>query len=278
MTYEQAHDYEPPAWARYNDGSGLDWSNVNLDLSNSPGNYYNLKENTSPYMLSSMGAFQPSPADLTQQINRVGITPSSGEASEAEDQSPPSNSNSWGNDRPTNNGRQTGVDTLTDVSSPGGDGTPDRHRLSSASSYLGTPQANLLADDAVDHLAIDDFLKQAEAETKRMQMQHQLAQMQVNPQDTEQPSRLSSVSRGITPSISTPGSSGTGEHSYTVREAMRYAHPDGMAYEPYDSIRQPKMEMPASFMTEDPAWSVAPDMTHPELSLDDEREDEDWVR
>ena len=271
MTYDQAHQYEPPAWARYNnDGSSVDWTGVKLDPNNpSNGNsIYNLNslgQGTSPYMLSQQAMYQPSPPEMANQIKRTAFSPSSAEHSEAEEPSPNSNNNGWNNERPMSN----------ELSSPGGDDTSERHRLSSASSYFGTPQASILADDGLGNLAIDDFLKQAEAETQRMQMQNQLAQMQMNPQDVEQPSRLSSVSRGMTPTISTPGSTGNGEHSYTVREAMRFAHPDGASYK---SMQQNKANMPSSFMAEDPSWSAAPDMSDPQLALDDERDDEDWVR
>ncbi|OCT53530.1 hypothetical protein CLCR_09939 [Cladophialophora carrionii] len=270
MTYDQAHQYEPPAWSRINDGSSVDWTNLSLDLNNGNNNnsIYNLKpisKGNSPYLMSQPPTFQHSHSDLANQIHRVGVSPSSGEHSEAEEPSPNSNTNGWNNDRPMSN----------ELSSPGGDDASEHHRLSSASSYFGTPQASMLADDDLGSLAIDDFLKQAEAETKRMQMQNQLAQMQMNPQDAEQPSRLSSVSRGLTPSISTPGSTGTGEHSYTVKEAMRFAHPDVIPYEP---VQQPKTEVPPAFMADDPSWSAAPDMSDPRLVLDDERDDENWVR
>lgn len=267
MSYDQARDqYVPPTWAT---GTGLDWANLNPDPSGNGNNntFYNLgnpNQGNSPYMLSQQAAFQHSPAELATQINKVGISPSSGEHSEVEESSPRSNPNNWNNDRPMSN----------ELSSPGADDGSERHRLSSASSYFGTPQAGMLADEGLGNLAIDDFLQQAEAETKRMQMQHQLAQMQMNPQDAEQSSRLSSVSRGMTPSISTPGSTGTAEHPYTVREAMRFAHPDFA----YDSAQQPKIEMPSSFMAVDPSWSAAPDFSDPQLALDDERDDEDWVR
>ncbi|EXJ72599.1 uncharacterized protein A1O5_03745 [Cladophialophora psammophila CBS 110553] len=270
MTYEQAHEYEPPAWARLNDGSSSDWTSFNLDGHNG---LYSLNKDNSPYMLSQQVAFQAS--ELTSQINKVGITSSSEEPSEVEDQSPPSNANQWGNERAIGNDRQTSLEAFNDFSSAGGDDASDRFRLSSASSYFGTPQANMLANDNLGSLDIDDYLKQAEAETKRMQLQHQLAQMQMNPQDSQTPSRLSSVSRGMTPSISTPGSTGNGEHPYTISEAQRYAHPDGVSNIPTE---QPRLAMPPSYMADDPAWSAAPDMTNPELSLNDEREDEDWVR
>ncbi|KIW78385.1 hypothetical protein Z517_08220 [Fonsecaea pedrosoi CBS 271.37] len=270
MTFEQAHDYEPPPWARFTEGSSTDWNNINLDGSNG---LYSLKKENSPYMLSQQIAFQAS--ELTSQINRVGITSSSEEPSEVEDQSPPSVANPWGADRAVGTDRQTGLDTFNDYSSVGGDDASDRFRLSSASSYFGTPQANMLANENIGSLDIDDYLKQAEAETKRMQLQHQLAQMQMNPQDSQTPSRLSSVSRGMTPSISTPGSTGNVEHPYTISEAQRYAHPDGGSNL---SVDHPRAAIPPSYMADDPAWSVAPDMTNPELSLNDEREDEDWVR
>jgi hypothetical protein len=269
MTYDQAHQYEPPAWTRFNDGTSVEWPNPNLDLNNGSNNnsIYNLSLNNnmnlgnSPYMVSSQTGFQNTPTDLASQINKVGFSPSSGAVSENEEPSPNSNNNtnSWNNERPMSN----------ELSSPGADDVS--HRLSSASSYFGTPQGNMLADD---NLTIDDYLRQAEAETKRMQMQNQLAQMQMGSQDTEQPSRLSSVSRGMTPSVSTPGSTGAVEHPYTLKEAMRFAHPDGQNYNP---TQQPGIGMP-SFMADDPSWSAAPDMSDPQLALNDERDDEDWVR
>ena len=271
MTYDQAHQYEPPAWARYNDSSSVDWTALNLDPNNagdsaSAYNLNSLSKSSFPYMLSQPTSYQQSPPDLTNHSSKVGFSPSSGEHSEAEEPSPNLNNNRGNNKRPMSN----------DLSSPGGDDTSERHRLSSASSYFDTPQTNILADDNLENLAIDDFLKQAKAETKRMQMQNQLAQMQMNPQDAEQPSRLSSVSKGITPSISTPGRTGHAEHSYTVREAMRFAHPDG---HPCGSVQQPKVEqIPTSYIGEDPSWSAAPDMSDPQLVLDDERDDENWVR
>ncbi|KIX05985.1 uncharacterized protein Z518_03959 [Rhinocladiella mackenziei CBS 650.93] len=264
MTYEQAHEYEPPPGSKYNE---IDWSTFNLDGN---GSVYNTDKANSPYLSQQV----PHQAiDLSNQISQAGITSSSGEASEVEDLSPPSNR--WGNDRSINNDRQSGVDNFNDLSSIGGDDASDRYRLSSASSYYGTPQANLLAGDNIASLDIDDFLKQAEAETKRMQLQQQMAQMQMASQEPPQPSRLSSASRGMTPNISTPGSTGNGEHPYTISEAQRYAHMDGMSNDP---VVQPKPAMPASSMADDPSWSAAPDMSNPELTLDDEREDEDWVR
>jgi len=45
-----------------------------------------------------------------------------------------------------------------------------------------------------------------------------------------------------------------------------------------DPLTRAKPAMPPTSMADDPSWSVAPDMSNPELTLDDEKEDEDWVR
>jgi hypothetical protein len=114
-----------------------------------------------------------------------------------------------------------------------------------------------------------------------MALQNQLAQMQMAQQETQPPqqqqppSRLSSVSRGMTPSISTPGSTATAEHSFTIREAQRYAHLDGFSPEP---LFQQKPAMTPATIADDPSWSAAPDMSNPDLVLNDEGEAEDWVR
>ncbi|RMD43376.1 hypothetical protein DV735_g1692, partial [Chaetothyriales sp. CBS 134920] len=62
-------------------------------------------------------------------------------------------------------------------------------------------------------------------------------------------------------------------HPFTVHEAQEYAHMnDG------PGIQQPaKPVMSTTSMAEDPAWSMAPDLSDPLLSLDgDAQEDEDW--
>ncbi|KAL2450573.1 hypothetical protein ABEF95_009945 [Exophiala dermatitidis] len=266
MTYEQAHDYEPPPGSRYTDFSAVDWSTFNLDPNTQA--YNNSSQSNSPYLAQQQQA-QFQPFDLSSRINNVGITPSSGDVSEVDDQSPPSH-------LPMN-----AQPLRRDFNTIAGDDVSDPQRLSSASSYYGTPQASMLASDNLGALDIDEYIKQAEAETKRMQMQQQLAQMQMSqhqPQDAQSSSRLSSVSRGINPSVSTPGSTTAlnGEHPYTIREAQRYAHMDSLSNMSLIDTK-PNLPQPVA-MVDDPAWSVAPDMSNPELSLDDAQEAEDWVR
>ncbi|KAJ4513736.1 hypothetical protein HRR78_006683 [Exophiala dermatitidis] len=266
MTYEQAHDYEPPPGSRYTDFSAVDWSTFNLDPNTQA--YNNSSQSNSPYLAQQQQP-QFQPFDLSSRINNVGITPSSGDVSEVDDQSPPSHL------------PMSAQPLRRDFNTLAGDDLSDPQRLSSASSYYGTPQASMLASDNLGALDIDEYIKQAEAETKRMQMQQQLAQMQMSqhqPQDAQSSSRLSSVSRGITPSVSTPGSTTAlnGEHPYTIREAQRYAHMDSLSNMSLIDTK-PNLPQPVA-MVDDPAWSVAPDMSNPELSLDDAQEAEDWVR
>ncbi|KAK5297776.1 transcriptional activator haa1 [Exophiala xenobiotica] len=286
MTYEQAHDYDPP---KYNELASVDWSSYNLE-NNGNVNSNNTttvigNENTGIYGMNqfnspNLGPPSPyQPFDLTRQINQIGVNSSTGDVSEVDEQSPPSTR--WNNDqKPLQFDQRPNMEVYNDFSSATGDEASDRYRLSSASSYFGTPQANMLANDNIGSLDIDDYLQRAEAETKRLQsiqMQQQMAQMQMaSPGDSQGPSRMSSVSRGMTPSVSTPGSAGIAEHPFTIREAQMYAHMNGLSNEP---ILQQRQVVPATSMAEDPSWSVAPDMSNPELSLaGDEREDEDWVR
>ncbi|KAJ9642251.1 hypothetical protein H2204_002620 [Knufia peltigerae] len=281
MTYEQAHEYDPP---KYSDIASVDWSTFNLD---NTGNMNNMSNNANNnfYNAGSFDTYnQPQQSnyqafELAKQINQVGLNSSNGDVSEVEDQSPPSSR--WTSDQKSVSvDAKPNPETFNDFSSAGGDDASDRYRLSSASSYYGTPQANMLATENLGGLDIDDYLKRAEAETRRIQsiqMQKQMAQMQMaSPDPSQTQSRMSSVSRGITPSVSTPGSAGNGEHPYTIREAQMYAHMENL---PTGNMTQQKPPMPATSIAQDPSWSVAPDMSNPELSLDgDEREDEDWVR
>jgi hypothetical protein len=264
MTYEQAHDYEPPQWT---DPLSVDWSTYNLEAGN---NLLNPLNNTdgSSFLSQQQPSFPQ--FDLRNQINRAGIGSSSGEASEVE--SPP---NGWINGKTVTSDLRNVPEPINDLGSHGADDVSDRYRLSSASSYFGTPQGNMLANDSTTPLDIDDYLKQAEAETKRMQMQSQMAQMQMAQQRPQHQSRMGSV-QSLTPSVSTPGSTTTGEHPYTVREALGYAHLDRITPDHMFSPRPGGITTP--MVVEDPSWSMAPDMSNPELALNDEQEDEDWVR
>jgi hypothetical protein len=254
MTYEQAHDYEPP----------VDWSQYNFDSSE------NLQTTVSSG--ASRPGGHPSNFSSLEQFGRLnpGMTSSSGDVSEVEDLS---------TTRPS-----VPRSTSHDISrgSPAGDDASDHYRLSSASSYMGTPQVNLLVSENLANLDIDDYLRQAEAETRKMQLQNQqmhMQQMQQSPvlpfvQTSPSPApRLSTVSN-VNSTISSPGRPVPGEHPYTIHEAQQFAHMDEVG-----KHRSPvQYETTPSSIADDPAWSVAPDMSDPAMALDDEREDEDWVR
>jgi hypothetical protein len=248
MTYEQAHEYEPPS---------VDWSQYNFDSSeNLPASLNN----------SGYGATSQPPFTSFEQFGHLnpGLTSSSGDVSEV-DEFPSTN-------RPSMP-RTTSQDASHD--SPAADDSSDRYRLSSASSYMGTPQGNMLATENLANLDIDDYIRQAEVETRKMQLQSHQFQLQQIPQpqmqfsqgSPSQGQRLSNVSSAI-------GSPTTGEHPYTVHEAQKIAHMNETA----NMHIQQSLGMNTSPIADDPAWSEAPDMSNPSMMVDDEQEEQDWVR
>lgn len=186
----------------------------------------------------------------------LGVTPSSGDVTDVEE---------FGFNR-ANEPRSISGDGSTGVSSPG-DGQFDTYRLS----VEGTPQSNILASDDLNSLDIDDYLRQAQEETKRMALQNQMRQIQqTQPNLSPEPSQNAFSHKQ---NVATPPFNSM--HPFTVHEAQERAHSADVAQPP-----QPKhaVGLPASSLAEDPAWSAAPDMTNPTLSLDDAQEDEDWIR
>jgi hypothetical protein len=186
----------------------------------------------------------------------LGVTPSSGDVTDVEE---------FGFNR-ANQPRSTSGEGSTGVSSPG-DGQFDSYRLS----VEGTPQSNNYGSDDVGSLDIDDILRQAQEETKRMTFQNQMRQMQRQPA-TISPEPAQTAFNQVQP-VSNPGFDSM--HPYTIHEAQQRAHsteitPQGNA--------KTNVLMPATSLAEDPSWSAAPDMSNPTLSLDDAQEDEDWVR
>ncbi|RMZ92012.1 hypothetical protein DV736_g734, partial [Chaetothyriales sp. CBS 134916] len=255
MSYEEAQQYQPPKWA--NDGfSDSNDSNAGIIRTGQ----FNLNQQPSP--ISTYDPFTQF-AFLNNASNA-----SSGEVSEVEEFSP-------ANPRPSVL-RSFSQEPSNDLSSNGGDEmSSDQYRHSSASSYYGTPHAALLASEKLGNLGIDDFIKQAEDETRKMQMQNrQFRIMQTNsiayrdglrrPPAPHQPDAGSAVASP--PNLL---------HPLTVYEAQEYAHMnDGPSVQPVT-----KPAMPTTSMAQDPAWSMAPDLSDPMLSLDgDAQEDEDWVR
>ena len=262
FTYDQAQEY----------GNAVDWNQYNFDSTDNllaP----NANENTFP-------SSQVPPLGIYNQFNTLNDTlpPSSGDISEVEDY----NTNSLS--RPSVP-RTMSQDASESFSSPPNDEVkPDNHRLSTASSYYNTPQANPYGvDDASD---IDEILRQAAAETQRMSIAsstNPLQQMQQSPSPynaipTSQAQRLSNATQPTPSSSPLNMSTMNPQHPFTIHEAQEMAHMN-------QSMAQQKLGMPsmpsmptASSMPEDPSWSVAPDLSDPAFVLDDEQEAEDWVR
>lgn len=259
MSFDEAHQYKPPKWA-----------NENFDSTDSlPGL---LNHNPFPNLgqPSTLGNFDP----FAQYAFLNNATPavSSGDISEAEEFSP-------GNPRPSVP-RSVSREATNELSSNAGDeGASDRYRLSSASSYYGTPQANILASEQLGNLDIDDYIKQAEDETRKMQIQSQQYQL-MQQSNMESQNSIDSPNSLQMAAMQRPSNASSAVHSppdvmhpFTVHEAQEYAHMNARS-----GMQQGKSMLPVTTLTEDPAWSMAPDMSNPMMNLDDDQEDEDWVR
>jgi len=191
--YFAAHEFEAPIHS-----AGLhapvDWSAYGLSYDN--GDY-----SAAPSQPPSYASFD------YNNFGHPGLTnSSSGDLSEAGDYVPVPNPNTLD---------QESLDEVSQVES---------YRLSSASSYMGVPQANGLPSGNVEYLDIDEFLKNAEAQTSALQ---QMSQNQ-NFESEQYPA----------------------EHSLTVQEAQNYAHM---------SDSDPESEQLSKFVTTstgvDSAWT-----------------------
>lgn len=266
-THDEAHNYGPPSvpelafidWSKYGFGANLD-------------NQHGIKSiygSLTPNMNSQIPSYAASMEHLNQ-LASSGFNTSSGEISEVED-------------LPNTPYRPTNLRTIShasnDISSNGGD--DESHRLSSASSYFGTPAANMLAGNLED-LDIDKFI----SEQKQKQNMSQAA---IHPSQAHTPDLYNAQQQPTPPqSMSTPPESIRGysitsnpstgaEHSFTISEAQAYAHMPGTGSE------QMRKQMPTLTQNmsvfEDPMW-CQPDENEVDspFRLDDEREDEQWVR
>jgi hypothetical protein len=232
--------------------------------------------NADNIMLNDPSFFQNQTMPLaSEQFGNLnlGMTPSSGDVTDIDE---------LGFSR-TDQPRSQSGDASTGVSSPE-NSQFDRYRLSAE----GTPQmqntmlSNNNSNNA-DTLDIDEYLRQAQAETKRLSIQNQMRQMmelqaalsQNNSQDSLalNPGQSPSLNPSQSQVISGADFKGT-MHPFTVHEAQERAHSADVTPAPeFASIA-----MPATTLAMDPSWSAAPDMTNPTFTLDDAQEDEDWIR
>ena len=218
MSYEQAHQYQPP-FPSTGLSEGLpeiDWSTYNFQ--NGGDGYISAPSYTSYEQMS--------------HLNRLDMPSSSGEISEAEDNSM---------NRP-NNVRSESYEASNDFSSPGDD-VSDSYRFSSSSSFFGMPQTQMLANPNLESLDIDDYLKQAETETRnarmqQMQQKFQQQSFQPLPVDNEM-----NMTEAYSQNVQDPR-----EHPFTLQEAQNMAH---MAGHDQPSL---KTALPTT-SEDDPMWS-----------------------
>ncbi len=244
VSYELANGMESP----------VDWST------------YGLGNGVANYTLSNGGAVPSQPPsyasyDGFSHFSHPGLTSSSGDISEVEDFVPVAEPTSVQN---------SSQDALNDFSSVGGDELiePETFRLSSASSYVGMPQAGMLASDNLDSLDIDEYLESAAAHTRDMALQNQIQQQQQ--QQLEQAQIISNTPDVFT-DVPTPG-----QHSLSVEEAQNHAHPsyhDGISGLGNQHVTSSTTT--ATFRN-DPMMS--PSMTAFNDMIEADERDDGWVR
>lgn len=192
------------------DPAEVDWSTYNLPNG--------LRYGTAGYRLADGSAVPSQPPsyasfELFSHLSHPGLTPSSGDVSEIDEFVPVAESTSL------HNGSQ---DVLNDFSSVGGDepNEIETFRMSSASSYVGMPQASSLASDNLETLDIDEYLKNTEAKSLEMALHTQRMQLLHHHHHHLQQGQLGSKTPRIFNTFLEPA-----QHSLSVQEAHHYAHP-----------------------------------------------------
>lgn len=145
-SYSAFPDHEQPMFSAGLSAASIDWSHYDgLDFNNN--------EDLAASNYSQAASFTG--FDFSSSIDQPALTTTStsGEISEVEDFVPLGDNGS----RPSLLNNQYGSDYNSDF---GGD--IDGYRLSTASSYIGMPQAQMLASNNIDSLDMDAFLKSAQ--------------------------------------------------------------------------------------------------------------------
>ena len=266
ITHDEAHNNGPPSvpelayidWTKYGFGTNLD----------NQASMRSIYGSLTPTMNSQMPSYTASMEHLNQ-LTGSGFNTSSGEVSEVED-------------LPNTPFRPSNLRTIShasnDISSNGGD--DESHRLSSTSSYFGTPATNMLASNLED-LDIDKFIseqkqKQAIQQSIINSVQTHTPDILIQQQPTP-PQSMSTEPEGIQGYSITSNPSLTTEHSFTISQAQAYAHMPG------NQSEQVQKQMPTLVQSmsvfEDPMWCQPGDNeVDSPFMLDDEKEDEQWVR
>jgi hypothetical protein len=237
------------------DPAEVDWSTYNLPNG--------LRYGTPGYRLANGSAVPSQPPsyasfDLFSHLSHPGLTPSSGDVSEVEDFVPVAEPTSL---------RNSSQDVLNDFSSVGGDELTDLEtfRLSSASSYVGMPQASMLASDNLDDLDIDEYLKNAEAKSLEMALQNQRMQLR-HQQQLQQGQMVAN-----TPHVFSPSPDPL-QHALSVQEAQQYSHPTSQG----SLSGAGNSTMPTTTIPSDPMRSSKMTALNSMREADDR--DDGWVR
>jgi hypothetical protein len=207
VTYERANEVDNavPSAGLGPDPAEVDWSTYNL-----PSAYGN---NPADYRLANGAAIPSQPPsyasfDGFSHLSHPGLTSSSGDVSEVEDFVPIPEPTILQN---------SSQDVLNDFSSVGGDELiePETFRLSSASSYVGMPQASMLTSDNLESLDIDEYLKSAEAHTQELALQTQRLHQQ---QQLDQTRIIPNISDVYTQAPE------PNQHFFSVQPAQKHTH------------------------------------------------------
>ncbi|KAK5956689.1 hypothetical protein OHC33_002175 [Knufia fluminis] len=301
-TQDDVHNYGPPNvpelgyidWSRYGfHGTPTMCGTPTMDM-NGMKALYNLTPGS-----GTAHSQIPSYATSMEHLNQLnsGFTSSPGEVSEI-DEAPHSF-------RPST--LRTISSISNDVSSVGATDDNESHRLSTASSYFGTPAGNALAGNLKD-LDIDKFINEQKSkqqsinsQTFAQHSQSQTPELQQaayhpshsQPQIHQQPTPPRSQHTVSTPPESIRGFSITSHPSpddeptyidaqvpYSIKEAQKYAHLTSAQQEQEAAANKAQM-LRNSAAFEDPMW-FQPDVDqfgeNRGFTLDDEREDEQWAR
>jgi len=215
VSYERANEVETTASTAggCSDPAEVNWSSYNIP---------NRFGSAADYRLSNGGAVPSQPPSYTSfdgfsHLSHPGLTSSSGDVSDVEDFVPIAEPTILQN---------SSQDVLNDFSSVGGDELtePETFRLSSASSYVGMPQARMLASGNLDSLNIDEYLKSADAHTREMAFQQQRIQQQHQQNQQHQQRHLGQTPIASSmPNMFIHGSDST-RHAFSVQEAQEHAH------------------------------------------------------
>lgn len=249
MSYEQAQRYEPGMNTAGTGDSNpeVDWSKYNFATDN----IYNANNNLNGHP-PSYGSH-----DHYSHLSHPGLTSSSGDVSvEGDDYTSVSRPTALRDNSQLSNDITDHDDTTSNS---------EAYRLSSASSYLGTPQAQILASNNLRSMNIDDYIKQAEEQTRLVALQNAQAQ---NDRSKVLPIHGLPMPNSQQPQPAYNSPQVEPMHPFTVHEAQTYAHMGSNEEE-----NAPGMTMGGKpFMTmsgfDDPMFSRSP--LTPGVGLDDD--------